>query len=254
MSAVGLHGDAEGEGPLVVLLHPIGLDGAFWGPLPGALVAAGHRVLRLDLAGHGRSPAVARPRPMEAYAHDVHAAIAQAGGGAAAVLGLSFGGMVAQTLAIRHPGSVAALLLCGCGGGFADDMRPVLRERGLAAERDGMAGVVDTTIARWFTEPFQQDAAVASVRTRLLADDAAGWSAGWHAIADFDARPHLSQIAVPTLVIGGERDAATPLVASDALARGIPGARLLPLPDAPHMMQIETAAAFVPAVVGFLTT
>lgn len=252
MTVLRLHGDAAGEGSLVVLLHPIGLDGGCWGGLPGALVAAGHRVLRLDLAGHGQSPAVTRPRPMAAYADDVQAAIVLAGDGPAVVLGLSFGGMVAQMLAIRHPDSVAALVLCGCGGGFAEELRPILRERGLAAERGGMAAVLEPTIERWFTPAFRDDPAVAPVRARLLADDAAGWSAGWHAIADFEARPHLAQITQPTLVVGGERDAATPLAASEALARGIPGARFLALPAAPHMMQIETEAAFLPAVLGFL--
>lgn len=252
MTALPLHGEAEGTGPLVVLLHPIGLDNSFWGPLPAALAAAGRRVLRLDTAGHGRSPAVARPRPIEAYADDVAAAIAREGEAPAALLGLSFGGMIAQMVAVRHPQRVAALALCGCGGGFDTGPRPMLQERGLAAERGGMVPVLEATIERWFTEPFRGDPAVARVRERLLADDVAGWSAGWHAIAGFDARPHHHAIAVPTLVIGGERDVATPPAAAQALAGGIPGARLVLLPGAPHMMQVETPEAFTAAAAGFL--
>ncbi len=247
-----LQAETIGAGPLVVLLHPVGLDGTFWGGLPEAL-ASQRRVLCLDLAGHGRSPAVRRPRPIEAYADDVAAAIRAAGGGPAAVLGLSFGGMVAQVLALRHPGLVSALMPCGCGGDFPEQVRPVLRERGLAAERDGMAAILEPTIARWFTEGFRADPAVARVRARLLANDVAGWSAGWHAIADLAATPQLGALRVPTLVLAGEQDVATPPAMAEAtVARAIPGARFAVLPGAPHMMQIESEAAFTAAVTAFL--
>lgn len=252
MTATALHARIRGSGPLVVLLHPVGLDGSFWGGLPDAL-AARRRVLCLDLAGHGSSPAVARPRPIETYADDVALAIREAGGGPAAVVGLSFGGMIAQMLAIRHPSLVSALMPCGCGGDFPENVRPILRERGLAAERDGMAAIVDATIERWFTEPFRADPAVARVRARLLADDVAGWSAGWHAIAGLSATPHLGALAVPTLVLAGEKDVATPAAMAEAtVARAIPGARFAVLPGAPHMMQIECEAAFTAAVTEFL--
>ena len=252
MTALPLHGRALGAGPLVVLLHPVGLDGSFWGTLPETLAPA-RRVLCLDLAGHGSSPLVRRPRPIEDYADDVAAAIRAAGGGPAAVLGLSFGGMIAQMVAIRHPDLVAALVPCGCGGDFPEAVRPMLRERGLAAERGGMEAVVDTTIERWFTEPFRTDPAVARVRARLLSDDIAGWSAGWHAIAGLSATPHLGEVRVPTLVIAGEKDVATPPAASEAtVARSIPGARFIVLPGAPHMMQVEAEVAFVKEAASFL--
>lgn len=252
MTVAHLHGSVTGNGPLVVLLHPVGLDGSFWGGLPAAL-ATGRRVLSLDLAGHGASPAVTRPRPIEDYADDVAAAIVEAGGGPAAVVGLSFGSMIAQMVAIRHPALVSALVPCGSGGTFAEEVRPVLRERGLMAERDGMAAVVDATIERWFTAEFRADPAVERVRRRLLSDDVAGWSAGWHAIAGLDATPHLGRVSVPTLVIAGEKDAATaPAVTEATIARIVPGARFVVLPGAPHMMQIECEGAYTQAVADFV--
>lgn len=252
MSTVRLHGRMTGSGPLTVLLHPVGLDGTFWGGLPAAL-AAKRRVLSLDLAGHGQSPAVARPRPIETYADDVAAAIREAGGGPAAVVGLSFGSMIAQTVAIRHPDLVAALVPCGSGGTFAAEIRPMLRERGLMAERDGMQAVVDATIERWFNPAFRGDAKVERVRQRLLSDDVAGWSAGWHAISGLDATPHLGGVTVPTLVIAGETDAATaPAVTEATIAKVVPGARFVVLPGAPHMMQIESEKAYTEAIASFL--
>ena len=250
--SVTLQGRSVGAGPLVVLLHPVGLDGGFWGRLPATL-AASRRVLSLDLAGHGASPAVARPRPIDDFADDVAAAIRAMGAGKAAVVGLSFGSMIAQMVALRHPDLVSALVPCGSGGTFAAEIRPMLRERGLAAERGGMAAVVDATIERWFTPEFRADPAVERVRQHLLSDDVAGWSAGWHAIAGLDATPLLGQVAVPTLVIAGEKDVATASAVTEAtIARVIPGARFIVLPGAPHMMQIECEAAYTDAVAGFL--
>jgi len=251
MSAIVLHAEASGSGPLLVLLHPVGLDGGFWGGLPAAL-APYRRVLCIDLAGHGHSPAVARPRPIDDYAEDVAAAIRQAGAGKACVVGLSFGGMIAQVLALRHPDLVGALMPCGCGGSFPEAVRPILRERGLAAERDGMAAIVAPTIERWFTPGFRDDPAVERVRDRLRTDDVAGWSAGWHAIAGLDATPHLGALRIPVLVLAGEQDVATPpALAEDTVARAIPDARFAVLPAAPHMMQIESERAFTAAVMEF---
>jgi 3-oxoadipate enol-lactonase len=252
VTVLRLHAASQGQGRPVVLLHPVGLDGSFWGGLPARL-AATHRVICLDLAGHGGSPVVQRPRPIEAYADDVAAAIEEAGLGSAVLVGLSFGGMVAQMVALRHPRLVAGLMPCGCGGDFPEAVRPMLRERGLMAEREGMGAIVASTIERWFNEPFRGQDAVARVRARLLSDNVEGWSAGWHAIAGLSATPHLGQVTAPTLVLAGEKDVATPPAMSEAtVAKAIPGARFAVLPGAPHMMQIEAEAAFTEAVLGFV--
>jgi 3-oxoadipate enol-lactonase len=246
-----LHCAVAGDGPDLVLLHPVGLDHTFWGPLAAA-ASRFQRVLSVDLRGHGLSPAADRSAHLEDYADDVYRTITRNCHGAAAVLGLSFGGMLAQVLALRHPEVVAALLLCGCAGGFAAEVRPVLRERGLAAERHGMGAIVDPTIERWFSPAFRTDSAVEKVRERLRSDDPACWSAAWHAISTFDALPRLGAIDVPTFVLAGGHDAATPLAAAKKLADAIPGARFNVLRAAPHMMQIECRDDFNASVLAFL--
>jgi 3-oxoadipate enol-lactonase len=246
-----LHCAVSGIGPDLVLLHPVGLDHSFWDSLADA-AAPDHRVLRVDLRGHGRSAAAERGTSLEDYADDVHGAIERHCRGPATVVGLSFGGMLAQVLALRHSDAVAALVLCGCTGGFAPELRPVLRERGLAAERDGMSAIVEPTIERWFTPAFRGDPAVERVRERLRTDTALSWSAAWHAISTFDALPRLGALRIPASVIAGEVDAATPLAAATKLAQSIRGARLTVLAAAPHMMQIERREEYNAAVLAFL--
>ncbi|WP_428029440.1 alpha/beta fold hydrolase [Ancylobacter sp.] len=251
METVALHGIVEGSGKELVLLHPIGLDSSFWGAMP-AMLAHTHRVLRLDLRGFGGSPMGAQAAPIEAYAADVHRAIRRYGLERPAVLGLSFGGMVAQTLALDHPELVSRLILCGCPGGIPAEARSALRERGAAAEREGMDSIVPLTIERWFTPGFVENPVVERVRARLRGNSARAWSEGWQAISGFDALPRLGTLAVPALVVAGEKDAATSPAASATLAATIPHARLATLPGAPHMMQLETSGLFTETVGDFL--
>jgi len=246
-----LHCALSGDGPELVLLHPVGLDHTFWEPLATA-ASRDHRVLRVDLRGHGLSPAADRGTPLDVYADDVYAAMARHCRGPATVLGLSFGGMVAQVLALRRPDAVAALVLCGCTGGFAPELRPVLRERGLVAELAGMEAVVEPTIERWFSPAFRDDREVERVRHRLRTDDAVSWSAAWHAISTFETFPRLGEIGVPALVLAGELDVATPPASAAKLAQSIRGARYAVLPAAPHMMQIERRDDYNAAVLAFL--
>ena len=251
MKTVSLNGVVTGEGEGLVLLHPVGLDQSFWGALP-VMLARGRRILRLDLRGHGRSDAGSGRAPIEAYAADVSEAIRHYGMDKPTVLGLSFGGMVAQTLALNHPESISRLIACGCPGGLPEAAQPVLRERGLAAEREGMASIVQTTIERWFNSSFLESPIVERVRERLRTDTVQSWSDGWHAISNFNALPKLGGLNLPTLIISGEKDVATPPAASQALAAAIPNAQLVTLPGAPHMMQLETSGLFIEAVGQFL--
>lgn len=170
----------------------------------------------------------------------------------ATLLGLSFGGMIAQELAIRFPNRVNRLIACACGARIPAEAREAVAARGQAALDGGMSAVVDLTLQRWFTSPFMGDPAVAKVRARLLEDDPQQWNAGWRVIATHDALDRLPRLAIPTLVVAGEVDLGTPVPAARAIAEAVPGARLVVVPGAPHMLQIECAETFVGHVAAFL--
>jgi 3-oxoadipate enol-lactonase len=250
LALAALHHIERGQGEPLVLLHPIGLDHSFW---PGLieLCAATRRVFAFDLPGHGRSPA-APEATMTAYVEAVKQTLDALAIEKAAVLGLSFGGMIAQELAIRFPDRVDRLIVCACAARIPPEAREAVAARGQASLERGMSAVVDTTLQRWFTASFMGDPAVAKVRARLLADDPEQWDAGWRVIATHDALDRLPKLAIPTLVIAGEVDLGTPVLAARAVAEAVPGARLVVIPGAPHMLQIECSETFVGHVAAFL--
>lgn len=233
-----------------MLLHPVGLSSAFW-PVLAERMARSHKVVAVDLAGHGQSPDAARPGRMTDRLAEI-AEVIDANGGRAAVVGVSFGGMIAMHLALARPELVSALVLAACPPAIPETSRQAILDRGRAAETGGMEAVTGETLARWFTPGFLSTDAVARVRERLLADKPAMFAAAWEAIATHDALPRLGAVTAPALVVAGESDLATPLAAKQTLAAAIPGARLKVIPGAPHMLQIERPEEFTALVADFL--
>ena len=246
-----LHHVIDGTGRPVVLLHPVGLDLTFLQPLV-ALLASRCRVMRMDLRGHGRSPLMPLARGLEDFADDVHETLVHKGFAPCALVGFSFGGMVAQTLALRHPGDVDALVACACPGSLAPENRAIARARGDEAEGGGMRAVLEATLERWFTVPFRAQGGDAAARARLLSDDPHGWAQGWRAIAAIDNLSRLASLRVPALCIAGELDKSSPPHIVQAIAEAIPGARFRVIPGAPHMLFIEQPQAVAREILAFL--
>jgi len=103
----------RGSGPHVVLLHPVGLDLTFLEPVAAELCRS-FADLSIDLRGHGQSPALPPAQSLDDYADDVHVLLHARRFAPAAVAGFSFGGMVAQHLALKYPQDVSALAICAC--------------------------------------------------------------------------------------------------------------------------------------------
>jgi 3-oxoadipate enol-lactonase len=247
----GLAFTAEGTGPTVVLLHPAGLSGAFWGGLPARL-AAKWRVLAPDLGGHGASPDAARPGRMAERRTEVEALLDREAHGPAVLIGVSFGGMVAQHVALHAPAKVRALVLAATAGAIPGNARPAILDRGRVAEAGGMAAAAGDTLERWFNPDYLGSPKVAAVRARLLADKPSNFAATWEAISEHDLLDRLPRLKIPALVVAGETDRASLLPAMHALAEAIPHSRLEVIAGAPHMLQIEREAEFTRLVTGFL--
>ena len=247
------------EGPIaaarVLLLHPVGIDLTFLAPL-GALLATRYRVMRMDLRGHGQSPVHdAHGQPagsLDEFAQDVHETLSQTGFAPCTIAGFSFGGMVAQTLALRHPGDVKALMLCACPCTLTEERRAISLARGTDALRDGMGAVIDATMARWFTPAFRNSDSTLTARQHLLEGNVLGWAQGWLAISQIDTLQHLPTLRLPALCIAGELDLSSTPDNVAQIADAIPGAQYQIVAGAPHMLFIEQPEAVAQLMLPFL--
>lgn len=242
----------EGHGARVLLLHPVGLDLTSWDAV-AARLSSKFRVLRFDLRGHGGSPPADEGMELADYAADVHALLDMLDFRPAAIVGLSFGGMVAQTLALDFPEDAALLVVAGCPCSLPEAGRTALSARGRAGLEHGMGSQVTETLDRWFTPAFLAAGKAEAVRQRLLKTEPAAWNSGWQAISHLDTAPRLGEIRLPTLCIAGELDPASPPAALTEIARRIPGARLEVLAGTPHMMQVECPELFADTIERFLS-
>ena len=251
VNGVRLHYDIAGNGPAVLLLHPVGLDLTWWEAQVEALRPE-FQVVRMDFRGHGKSDIAPPPYTLANFAHDAHALLDSLRIGPAHVIGLSLGGMVAQHLALEHPQDVRSVVLSNTLCTLPPEARQAMRARGEAAEQSGMAAVVQPTIERWFTRGFLDSALVARCRQHLLAHHVGAWASTWRAIGELDTLPRLGEIHVPTLVTTGDADVSTPVASAQVIASAIPGAVLKVMAGAPHMAPYEKPEVFNPLVVDFL--
>ena len=241
-----LHFTREGHGPVVVLSHALGLDAGMWDGVT-ALLASDHTVLRYDHRNHGQSEVVAGPMTVEMLAADAAALIRREASGAPVhFVGLSMGGMTAQALAVAHPELLASVTIANSAA-FYPDKAPwvtrvdTVRTQGIPARADG-------AVARWLTPAYlatpEGKAAGSALRNTLVASDAEGYVASCDAVAAIDFRDSNRRIRLPTLVIAGTQDEATPIALSHEIADAIPGAQLVTI-NAAHISAMERPAEFV---------
>ncbi len=242
--------DGAQEAPVVMLSNSLGTNMAMWDPQMPALVQR-YRVLRYDSRGHGRSAVTPGPYNIEQLSLDVMGLLDALGLARVRFCGLSMGGMVGQWLGANAPQRLSQLVLCNTAAQIGT--RETWNARIATVHQGGMAAIVDGVLARWYTEAFiaAAPAAIAATRAMLLATSAAGYTASCAAVRDIDLRASATRIGVPTLVIAGTHDAATPPQDGCALAEWISGARYVELPAA-HLSNVEAAPAFTAALTEFL--
>jgi 3-oxoadipate enol-lactonase len=244
-----LHLEATGEGPpTVLLLHSLALDSTIWSDIV-PLISGFCRVLRCDLPGHGWSREVP-VSSVEAMADAIADALRARGEGPIVVWGMSLGGNVAQSLTARHPELVAALGLADTTAWYGEDASVKWAERAEVARSRGMAALSDFQLARWFSRDFlDQNPGVAQ---RLLdvfaANDVDAYVRTCHAMGVQDLRQATSTITVPTMVLVGELDPATPLPHAEDLHARISGSSLEVVPGASHLSPLERPELFAARV------
>jgi 3-oxoadipate enol-lactonase len=254
MNAVELfHDDSAGSGSPVVLVHAIGCDHTMWDSLARAL-APSHRVIRVDVRGHGQSPVTPRPYTLDLLADDVLAVMDTLALERAHLVGLSMGGMIGQAFALRHPDRLDRLVIANSTSSYGPEGPGMWHARAKMVEEGGLEAIRDMVAVRYFSEAFRaaHPQTVVAVMDRFMKTPREGYLGCCDAIAALDFSKSLGRVKAPTLVIAGELDAGTPPAMSEAIARAIPGARLEILPGAAHLAAVEAAGTFNQSVRGFL--
>jgi 3-oxoadipate enol-lactonase len=251
--AYEMHGPMHDGAEAILLLHGLGSSCADWEPQIAAFEKT-YTVIAMDLAGHGGS-APARWLPtVEAMAVDVEAVLDAVGLRSVHVIGLSIGGCVALALALRAPERVRSLVLVNA---FARLTPAGPRATARMVGRVGLLlcapmSLLGAYVARTaFPRSDQVDLRVAAA-ARLSANRRRAYLAAVSALVRFDARGRLGHIRSPTLVIAGARDTTIALSAQHFLVGGIPGARLVVVPDSGHVTNLDQAAEFNRIVEAFL--
>ncbi|HEX5650321.1 MAG TPA: 3-oxoadipate enol-lactonase [Steroidobacteraceae bacterium] len=242
--------DGPVDAPCLVLSNSLGSSLEMWAPQVDAF-ARHRRVLRYDTRGHGRSAVTRGPYSIELLAEDVLRLLDAAGIERADFCGLSMGGATGIWLAAHAPERFDRFVFCNTVPwlGAADAMLA----RAAIVRRDGLGGLVDATMERWFTAEFRErePRTVAAVRASFLATPPEGYAACCEALAGFDERDMLAAIERPVLVVAGLQDPAPPLEAAREYAAKITGARIVELPAA-HLSNLGAAARFNAEVLNFL--
>ncbi len=232
------------DGIPLMFLHGAGLDLTLWDSQFEAF-GRSHDVMALDLPGHGLSDGLQSKATLDALAGAVTDVLAHLGIASAHLVGVSLGGMIAQTVAVRHPGLIRSLTLVATSRTFADPVRLAIRDRAAMTRADGMAAIAASHLERWFTPGFRERRPDVLDRLFkiLLRQDAELHASLWDAISTLDIQG-LSALACPTMVIAGENDPSAPAAAGQMIVDQIRGANLHVVAGCGHFPPFETPDEF----------
>lgn len=253
LSDVCIHYSLTGPetAPVLVFSTSLGANFSMWDPQLSTF-ATKFRVLRYDSRGHGQSSATPGQYNIELLGNDVLHLLDSLQVDRVHFCGLSMGGQTGIWLGRHAANRLNKLILCNTGAKIGTlDAWNTRIETVLSR---GMSEVSSIVVSRWFTQPFAaaHSTVIAHAKTMIEATNPVGYAACCAAIRDYDARAEVSSISVPTLVISGSHDLATPPCDGRFLADKIPGARYFELPTA-HLSNIERAADFNSALLKFLS-
>jgi pimeloyl-[acyl-carrier protein] methyl ester esterase len=254
---MSVHVESVGTGPPLVLLHGWALHSGLWGPLQARL-AQRHRVHAIDLPGHGHSAAT-DPYTMASIVAAIDAAVADET--PVSVLGWSLGGAVAMEWALAQPGRIDRLLLVATSPRFVagEGWPHAMAAETLARFGDELRVAYRPTLQRFLSLQLHGSdhgrAALAAMRKQLFSrgePSGAVLERALGLLAGVDLRARVRALAVPTLVVSGDRDTLAPAAAGRWLAAALPAATYAEIPGAAHVPFLSHPDAFTAATDGFL--
>jgi len=256
---VPLHHELTGSGHPVVFVHEAIADSRMWEP-QWVSFAGRYRLLRMDLAGVGRTPIATLPIT---HARDVGGLLDELGISGAGVVGASLGARVALELAVARPDLVQVLVLVDAGlpgVDWSQTVRAYAAAEDEAVARGDLDAATEINLRMWVDGPRRTAAevdpavrgAVAAMVRRALEVQAPRWEQLAEELLVADVAERLGEVRAATLVVAGEEDVDDMQVIARRLAAEIPGARLVRIPGAAHVPSLEQPSAFDAHVLPFL--
>lgn len=227
------------DAPPILFANSLGTSHRMWDEVVAEL-SADFRCIRMDTRGHGASTHAGESYEIADLADDAATILDNLGVETVHFAGLSLGGMTGQAFAVRHSDRLRSLTLMATSAFMPT--REAWESRATLVRREGTKAIVEPTLERWFTSGFRGTPAARAVADVFRLIDAEGYAAACEAIARMDLRPILNSITTPTTIIAGAEDPATPLAMAETLRDAIPGATLLTLSPAAHLLAVEQAA------------
>ena len=242
-------------GPLVVLIHGLGLSRDLWRDHVPEL-AASYRVLTYDLIGHAEGPQLPASLTLTSFSEQLIGLLDHLGEPSAALVGFSLGGMINRRAALDHPERVAALAIFNSPHERDPEAQRIVEERAALSVSEGPAANLEETLERWFTPEFlaSRPEIIEGIRSRILANDREAYGRCREVLAGGVkelVRPEPG-IAKPSLVMTCEQDSGSTPAMSQAIAAEIPGAEVAIVPGLRHMGLVEQPPLYTAPLLTFL--
>ncbi|AJZ56598.1 alpha/beta hydrolase family protein [Paraburkholderia fungorum] len=243
------------DGPVVMFMHSLAADMGLWAEQVPALLAAGYRVLRTDLRGHGGSRAADGPYTMDALADDVIAVTDALGVERFHFVGLSIGGAIGQSLALRYPNRLYSAFLCDTQSESFPDAATHWGNRIEKLKQAGdVEGLADDTMGRWLTSEYRGKHQLRwnQIRATVAGCTVAGYIGCAQALANFNYTPRLGEVKLPVLVGCGSEDLSATPKASRKIASLFVNGRFEEFTGAKHIPNVEQGDAFNQVLLNWL--
>jgi 3-oxoadipate enol-lactonase len=241
-----------GSGPWLTLSHSLACRLEMWDE-EVARLSKRFTVLAYDTRGHGESGAPARPYTLDEIADDVKALFDHLGIAQSHWVGLSMGGVFGLAAALKYPGLFSSMVLADTSSRLSDEGIAAFKDRVSKVRAGTMEAMVDPTLKRWFKDSFRakEPQLMKRVAEWIRTTPLEGYCGTSAAIPTIDVTHRLGEIRCPVLVLVGADDIAMPVAFSEILAKNIPGAELVVIPDAGHLSNLEQPEAFNAALMKF---
>jgi 3-oxoadipate enol-lactonase len=223
-----------------VLIHSLAMDRLFWRPVVERL--ADHAaVLTYDCRGHGESDKPKGPYTVELFAGDLADLLDHVGWLSAVVAGASMGGCIALAFAAAHPLRTAGLGLIDTTAWYGPEAPKQWAERASRAATAGMGALVEFQTTRWFGDAFrkQRPDVVKHCVDVFLRNEVAAYVETCNMLGAADLRAALPAMTMPTAIVVGEEDYATPVAMAEAMHQAIAGSTLTVLKGGRHLTPLE---------------